>query len=236
MLRFYFDIITQIPLIIYYIVKIRIMMRHPERYTDECRYGVARGMARCVRRGGNIRTEAFGIENLPKEGGYIMYPNHQGKYDAIGIINSHDAPCSIVIDDIRSRMILTTEFTDVIDGIRLDKTDMKNQVRSIKTLADRVKAGGRYILFPEGGYDHNGNNLQEFMPGAFKAALWSKQPIVPVALIDSYKPFEYNSLKRVTTKVYFLKPIPYEEYGSLSTSEIAERVKGLIAETIAANT
>ena len=35
---------------------------------------------------GGIHTKAYGQENLPKEGGYMMYPNHQGKYDALGIV------------------------------------------------------------------------------------------------------------------------------------------------------
>ena len=35
---------------------------------------------------GKITTQAFGLENLPEQGGYIMYPNHQGKYDLLGII------------------------------------------------------------------------------------------------------------------------------------------------------
>lgn len=34
----------------------------------------------------------------------------------------------------------------------------------------------------------------------------SKTPIVPVALIDSYKVFGVNSLKKVNTQVHFLEP------------------------------
>ena len=28
----------------------------------------------------------YGRENIPTDSNYIMYPNHQGKYDALGII------------------------------------------------------------------------------------------------------------------------------------------------------
>ncbi|MCR4788650.1 MAG: 1-acyl-sn-glycerol-3-phosphate acyltransferase [Lachnospiraceae bacterium] len=233
MLRYYFDIIISLPHIIYYILKIRYIMRHQERYSEEYRYRVACNMVKIVMRHGRVKTLYFGKENLPEEGGYLMYSNHQGRFDSLGIINGHEKPCSIVIDAIRSRMILVTEFTDVLDGIRLDKTDMKNQVKSIKLLADRVAAGKRYIIFPEGGHNHNQNNLQEFLPGAFKAALWSKQPIVPVALIDSYVPFEINSLRTVTTKVVFLRPVQYDEYKDMSTKELSEMIKSMIGEAIA---
>ena len=233
MLRFYYVIIVSLPLIIYYIIRARIIMRKPGKYSDEYCYKIARNMVRKVMQNCFIKTNCYGLDNLPKEGGYIMIPNHQGKFDALGIINSHDEPCSVVIDLDRSKMILTNEFIGLLRGIRLDKNDMRAQIKSMRQMADEVKDGRRYILFPEGGYDHNQNTVQDFMPGAFKTALWSKQPIVPVALVDSYKPFELNSLKPVTTQVYFLKPIYYDEYKDMNTTEIADMVKKLIESKIA---
>ncbi len=232
MLRFYFVIIISLPLIIYYILRARYIMRHFDRYDDEYCYRVARNMVRKMMRNGRIKTKYYGLENLPKDGGYIMFPNHQGKFDALGIIYSHQKPCSIVIDKKRSQMILTNEFIGLLKGIRLDKEDMRQQMKSIKQMADEVKSGRRYILFPEGGYDHNQNKVQEFLPGAFKTALWSQKPIVPVALVDSYKPFELNSLSRVTTQVHFLKPLYYDDYKGLSTKEIAALVKESIQKAI----
>ena len=233
MLRYYFVIIISMPLIIYYIIKARYLFRHPDRYDELYCYKVARNMVRKVMRNGFIRTEYHGIENLPSEGGYIMFSNHQGKYDALGIMNALEKPCSIVIDKKTAAGILTNEFIGLLNGIRMDKDDMRQQMECIKTLSEEVKKGRRFILFPEGGYRDNHNELQEFMPGAFKAAIWAKCPIVPVALIDSYKPFGVNSLRKVLTKVYFLEAIPYEDYKGLKTHEIADLVKGKIQKTIA---
>ncbi len=230
MLRFYYVIIVSLPLIIYYVVKGRYIMRHPDKFSEDYCYKVARNMVRMTLRNSHVSTKAFGTENLPEEGGYIMFPNHQGKADALGIITSHDKPCSIVIDIKTAKMILTNEFIGILKGIRLDKSDMRQQMKCIKQVADEVKEGRRYIIFPEGGYNHNQNTLQEFMPGAFKSAVWSRQPIVPVALIDSYKPYGISSLKKVTMQVHYLKPISYEEYKSMSTQEISDMVKKMIQE------
>ncbi|SEL38012.1 1-acyl-sn-glycerol-3-phosphate acyltransferase [Butyrivibrio sp. ob235] len=225
MFRFYFCIFISFPLIIYYIVKIRIMMINPDRYSEEYRYGVARNMVRRVMKNSRITTKCYGLENLPSEGGYIITPNHQGKFDALGIIYSHDAPCSIVIDSTTAKVELTHEFVDVLGGIRINREDNRQQIAAIKELAEQVKNGKRFIIFPEGGYTDNKNHLQSFMPGAFKAALWSQVPIVPVALIDSYKPFGEGGYKPVETQVHFLKPLYYENYKDLKTKEIAETVK-----------
>lgn len=232
MFRFYFVITVSMPFIIYYVLKIRRMKKHMDRYSAQYRYGVARNMVNITMRNARARVKCYGLENLPEDGGYIMYPNHQGKFDALGIIHSHDAPCSIVMDEERSKMILTNEFMEVLDGIRLNMTDLRKQLVRMRLLAERVEKGCKYILFPEGGYHFNGNHLQEFKPGAFKAAVWSKRPIVPVAIVDAYKLFDFNSLRRITVQVHFLKPLYYEEYCDLNTGEIAELVKQRIQETI----
>ena len=90
--------------------------------------------------------------------------------------------------------------------------------------------GRKYIYFPEGGYDKNGNSLQDFRPGAFNCVKKAKAPIVPVAIYDSHIPFDVNSLRKVTTQVCFLEPIYYEEYQQMTTQQISDIVKGRIEE------
>ena len=102
---------------------------------------------------------------------------------------------------------------------------MRSQVKSIKTVADEVKNGRIYIIFPEGGYYHNRNTVQEFLPGAFKAAMMAKSPIVPVALVDSYRAFGINILKKITTQVHYLKPLYYEDYKDMKSKEVSDYVK-----------
>lgn len=232
MVRLIYVVTVSLPFVIYYICKAKYIERRGEHFPEEKRYRMARRCIAIMMRNGRIRTESHGQELLPKEGGYIMYPNHQGKFDTLGIMISHPAPCTIVMDAGRSRLPIVDSFIDLVQGSRLDKTDMKKQMKTILKIADEVRDGRRYILFPEGGYGHNQNGLQEFKAGAFKCAVRARVPIVPVALIDSYKPFGINSLRRVKTHVYFLAPIYYEEYAAMKTSEIAELVKSRIAEVV----
>jgi 1-acyl-sn-glycerol-3-phosphate acyltransferase len=56
----------------------------------------------------------------------------------------------------------------------------------------------------------------------------AKSPIVPVALVDSYKPFGINSLKQVTTQVHFLPPIYYEEYKEMTSKEVSDLARSRI--------
>lgn len=230
MLRLCYVVVISLPFVMYYICKARYIERHDESFSEERRYRMARRCIAIMMRNGRIRTESTGQEYLPEEGGYVMYSNHQGKYDTLGIMISHPKPCTIVMDADRSTLPITNSFIDLVQGQRLDKTDMKSQLKTILEIAEEVKNGRRYIIFPEGGYDHNMNNLQDFLPGSFKCATKSKAPIVPVAIIDSYKPFGVNSLRKVKTQVHFLEPIFFEEYARLNTREIAELVRSRIEE------
>lgn len=231
MLRFIQLIVCNLPRA-YMIPKMSYMYRHPKKYTEEDCYAYAKLAVNRMVKSGHIETKGYGMENLPKEGGYIMFPNHQGKYDTLGIIYTHEKPCTVVIDDAKSHVILTTQFINLVRGKRMFKDDMRQSVKLIKEISDEVAAGRRFIIFPEGGYCHNHNVVGDFKPGCFKSAMRAKAPIVPVVLIDSYKVFEEWSIKKVRTQVHYLPAIPYEEYAKMSSREVSDMVHNRIKEYI----
>lgn len=225
MVRFYWLIITCFPLIIYYIVKATHYAKHPEKYDDVTCYALAQKMITIVQKRGRITTKVFGLENLPTEGGYVMYSNHQGRYDALGIMGALTKPHAVVMDYERAKKPLSNEFIMLVRGKRLKKNDPKQQVRAMQEISQEIKEGRRYLFFPEGGYTDNHNTLQEFRAGSFKCAQRAKCPIVPIAIWDSYKAFGEKGLKKVVTQVHFLDAIPFEAYEGKSTAEIRDIVK-----------
>ena len=225
MLRFFYLIVRNIFIIPGIIKKMRRMIADGN-YSEEEGYAYLQYIVGLMQKTGHIKTLVYGEENLPKEGGYVMYPNHQGKYDAYGIASVHKKPCTVVIDKERSNFIFVKEVVDMIKGKRLDKKDVKQGFRIMKEVAEEVSAGRRYIVFPEGGYAKGKTNtLEEFKNGCFKMSVNSKTPIVPVALVDSYKVMNSSQRGSITTQVHFLPSIPYEVYQGLKTKEIAELVR-----------
>lgn len=217
----------------YIIPKMRKRADHPEKYSEEQRYNLVHHVIYLMKKTGKITTKAYGMENLPAEGGYVMFPNHQGKYDVLGIIYTHEKPCSFVMDKKKSHTILVREFIDLVQGHRLEIDNPRQGIEIINQVAQKVADGKRYIIFPEGGYKFNNRNkVYEFKAGSFKIALKAKCPIVPVALIDSYKVFNSWHLGPITTYVYYLDPIGYEEYKDMKTPELAKLVSDRIKEKI----
>jgi 1-acyl-sn-glycerol-3-phosphate acyltransferase len=208
--------------------------RHPERYSEERMFALDLKAIHRMIKAGHITTQSYGNYNLPKEGGYIMTPNHQGKYDALGIMLTHGSPCSVVMDIDKSNTVLVKQFINLVKGKRMDRNNPKQSIKIIREMADEAKQGRRFIIFPEGGYESNKNTTTSFKPGAFKSATWSKVPIVPVVLINSYKVFGELGISPLTTYVYYLKPIMYDEYRHMSTTEIAGIVQTRIQEALSA--
>lgn len=232
MWRFFYTIVRNIHVLPVIIRKMKHMAK-PEVYQEEEAYQYVKGVVKRMQRTGHIRTKGFGMEHLPKKGGYMLYPNHQGKYDAYGIVSQHELPCSVVMDQAKSHGPFIGEIIDLLRGKRMDIHDTRQAMTIIMEMTKEVIEGRRFILFPEGGYTaKQKNTMGDFKPGCFKISLKSKTPIVPVAIWDSYKVFNSMRLRPVTTQVHFLKPIPYEEFKEMKTQEIAELVKSRIQEKL----
>lgn len=216
-------------------IKLCYYASHADKFTDEQHRKLLWYITDRANKGGNVIVDAYGLENLPKENGYIMYPNHQGMYDMLAIINVIQRPLSGVMKKEAAKLPFLKQVIACMHGYALDRENVRQGMEVILNVAKDVKNGKNFVIFPEGTRSKNGNNLLPFKGGSFKAATKSKCPIVPVALIDSFKPFDTNSIEPVTVQVHFLEPMYYEEYKDMKTVEIAEIVKNRIQETINKN-
>ena len=232
MFKFIFVIFINLWRFFYVVPKMHIYY-NDKKYSMVEKYRLVQWVCNKVRKGIHVKTITYGLENLPTEGGYVMYPNHQGKYDALGIILSHEKPLSLVIEEKASHQLILTEVVELLKGKRLNNHNTRSAIKLMNQVAEEVKEGKPYIIFPEGYWAENHNHLNEFRAGSFKCAMRAKAPIVPVALVDSYKAFEGFDLIHTTyTYVYYLEPITYEMYQGKKTFEVSEMVKQRIEECI----
>lgn len=182
---------------------------------------------------GRVRLEVEGLENIPKEKGFLLTPNHQGLFDALVFLATCPNPFTVVIKKEASNIILLKQVIAALKAHPIDRDDLRQSMQVIKASANDIKEGRGVLIFPEGTRSREGNKIGEFKGGSFKIATMTKAPIVPSALIDSFKPFDENSIKPVTVRVAYLPPLYYEEYKNMKTTEIAEEVQRRVAEKIA---
>ena len=205
---------------------------HVDKYTEEEHYKMLKFIVRRANKGGNVTIAAEGLDNIPKENGFMFFPNHQGMFDALVFLESCPVPFSVVYKKEVSNVILLKQVFKALHAIAIDREDIKQSLQVINQMTEEVKRGRNFLIFPEGTRSRMGNQLLPFKGGTFKSAVRAKCPIVPCALIDSYKPFDEKSIAPVTVKLIYLKPICYEEYKQLKTPEIADLVKSRIEEAI----
>lgn len=205
---------------------------HPQRYTGEEKLQPLLYIVERAKISGNLDIKVYGRENIPEEDGYIFYPNHQGVFDGFAMIEACRKPICPVMKQELMKIPGVKQIFTCMNALPMDRNDVKQSLRVINEVSRRVTEGENCIIFAEGTRSRNGNQLLEFKGGSFKAAVKAKCPIVPVALIDAYKPFDRDIPGPITVQVHILKPICYKEYAGKKTTEIAQMVKSRIEETI----
>ena len=201
-------------------------------YDLERSYAFVKKVTKAANRAGRVTIESHGMENIPKENGFIFFPNHQGLFDVLVFLESCPVPFAFVIKKEASNIILLKQVISALRSIVIDREDIRQSMEVINKVSAEVQKGRNFLIFAEGTRSKMGNRLLPFKGGTFKSAVRSKCPIVPCALIDSFKPFDENSIARVTVKLIYLQPIYYEEYASMKTPEIANMVKSRIETAI----
>ena len=188
-------------------------------------------MARAIK-AGNVDLKVTGLENIPTEGGCMLYGNHQGMFDVVAIAGTCTIPLGAVFKKELSEVPLVKQICQCTRSFAMDREDVRQSLTVIQNVTKEVQNGRKYLIFPEGTRSRNGNRMGEFHGGSFRCALKAKCPIVPIALVDSFKVLDQKGSKPLTVQLHYLEPIPYEQFQHMKTNEIAELVKGRIQEVL----
>ena len=208
--------------------------KHPERYLEEERWHHVQKIMGWVVATGNIDLQVYGKENIPQEGSFMLYANHQGMFDVVALAATCNRPLGAVYKKELKNVPVLKKILECTLSFDMDREDVRQSLTVIQNVVKEVQSGRNYLIFPEGTRSKNGNIMGEFHGGSFRAASKAKCPVVPVAFIDSFKVLDQKGSAPVTVKMYYLKPIPYEEFADMKTVETAALVKERIAQAIEA--
>lgn len=180
--------------------------KHPEKYSEEEMYRHIQYILKRAVRGGNIDLQVSGTENIPKEGGFMLYANHQGMFDVLAVAATCDIPVGAVLKKELYDIPFLHQVAICTRSFPMDREDVRQSLTVIQSVIREVKAGRNYLIFPEGTRSRNGNQMGQFHSGSFRCATKSKCPIAPVALVDSFKVLDQKGSKPVTVQIHYLKP------------------------------
>lgn len=204
-------------------------------YDEKTRYALLHRLTKLVNRRGRVKVKCYGLENLPEDNGYILYSNHQGMFDSLIFLETHERPFATVSKKEVENIFFLKQIFTMLNSKFIDREDVRQSMKVLIEVTKEVKEGRNYLIFPEGTRSRNKNNLLEFKGGSFKSAMNAKCPIVPVAIIDSYRAFDTHSNTKLTVQIHYLEPLYYDDYKDLKSGEIATLVSDRIRQAIEIN-
>ena len=159
-----------------------------------------------------FRGEVVGLENVPKEGAFLVAANHASHLDP-PMIGCH-VPRQMAFF---ARKTLwngkfATWWMDNIGSIPVDR-DGASDVKAIKNVLRTLQAGKAITLFPEGTRSPDGN-LQPAKSGVGMIACRTQVAVVPARLFNSHIAFGRGGGLRLGTRVSIVygKPLQPANY------------------------
>ena len=159
-----------------------------------------------------FRGEVAGVDNLPKQGGFLLAANHASSLDP-PLIGCHmSRQIAYFARKTLWRRGIASWWLDSVGTIPVDR-DGGQDVSAIKRVLKALKEDRGLILFPEGTRTPDGN-LQPAKAGVGFIAVKTQVPVVPVRIFGSYEAFGKGRRLRLGTpvSVIFGRPIQPSVY------------------------
>jgi len=171
----------------------------------------------------------IGTENVPKGGAYIACANHINMIDPIFVGISLPHRMYFMAKAELFRNILLRGLFNALGAFPIKRGEA--DIKSIKNSLKLLGSGKVLALFPEGTRNKTSEVLAE--PGIAMLAVKSKVPVVPVAIISSYKFFRRTKViigKPIELTDYYERKLLNEEYIKISI-DIMNKINELKRET-----
>jgi 1-acyl-sn-glycerol-3-phosphate acyltransferase len=119
--------------------------------------------------------------------------------------------------------------------ISLDRRNPRRAARTVIQSGKWLERGFSLLMFPEGTRSEKGR-LGPFHPGAFRLALKTKTPILPVTLVGTHHAIPRHTLWIVPTRFVIVvgRPIETADLAAAALPLLMERVRSEMAENIEA--
>ena len=160
-----------------------------------------------------------GLENIPKEGPCVFVGNHRSYYDIPLLLASLDKPHGILAKEELGKIPLLNRWMKLLGCVFVQRDDLRASVRALNDATAIVESGRSFVIFPEGTrYKGEEGGAGEFKAGAFRIAIKTGVPVVPVAISGARGLFEGHGL-RATPGDIRVRILPAIQTAGMSKAE-----------------
>lgn len=153
---------------------------------------------------------------------YVMVSNHQSGLDIVVLFKLHRHFKWVAKKSLFNIPFIGWNMS--LNGyIPIERGRGRSKLQMMDKAAASIRAGNSVIMFPEGTRSPDGT-LQTYKTGAFRLALETHSPILPVVIKGTHHAIKKGGLlvhKNDQIKLVILDPIPYESFSHLDSKELA---------------
>ena len=160
-----------------------------------------------------------GLDNIPKDTPCVFVANHRSYFDIPLLLASLDQPYGILAKEELEKIPLLNRWMKLLGCVFVQRDDVRASVRALNAATAIVEEGKSFIIFPEGTrYKGEEGGAGEFKSGAFRIAIKTGAPVVPVAISGARALFEGHG-NMATPGIVHVRVLPPIQTADMSRSE-----------------
>ena len=186
-----------------------------------------------------VKLTTIGLENIPDDQPVLFVGNHLSYFDVV-IAYSQMKNRTIFIGKASLEKIPFLSWNmKFLRCLFIDRTNMRQGVKTIMEAAEMTKEGISVFIYPEGMRNTNGDELKlhTFHDGSFKVAQRGPCPIIPVAITNTANIFENHIpwIKATRVVIEYGKPVTWDELDKDTRKHIGDHFQQVILEMLRKN-
>ena len=166
-----------------------------------------------------VQLTVDGLENIPKNTACVFVGNHRSYYDIPLLLAGLDQPYGILAKEELAKIPLLNRWMKLLGCVFVKRDDIRASVKALNDATAIVESGRSFVIFPEGTrYKGEEGGAGEFKAGAFRIAIKTGVPVVPVAISGARGLFEGHGL-RATPGDIRVRILPAIQTAGMSKAE-----------------
>lgn len=174
------------------------------------------------------------VQRPRKHESYIFVANHISYLDAAVIPKTFRHPVRPLGKVEMAKIpVFGTIYKNAI--VTVDRTSAGNRAKSVQILKSILRKEISVLVFPEGTFNTTGKPLKDFYDGAFRIAIETGTPVMPVLFLDMYDRMNYRSIFSLNpgkSRAVFLPEVSVEGLTNNDVGALREKVYTMMEEEL----
>lgn len=198
---------------------------------DRSSLAIVQWAFRCIMRLAGTNIIILGENNIPKDTAVLYVGNHRSYFDVVMTYMRVPHLTGYLAKKEMRRWPLLRIWMRNVHCLFLDRSDVKQGLKTILDAIEKVKSGISICVFPEGTRNEVNDTFLPFHEGSFKIAEKGNVPIIPMSIVNAADIWEdhFPRMKKTTVVIEYCKPIYIKELDKDDRKNIGNYITNIIS-------